>query len=58
MDELIDESKFTEDMDIMPAPEILSFLAGGAAGDWIVQTLGIAALEPELGRFDEFIDLW
>lgn len=58
MDEMIADFHFESGTDIMPSVELLSFLAGGAAGDWITQTLGIPAMEPEIGSAMDFINHW
>ena len=54
MQELGNENTFRDHMDIGTVPEIIGIVAGGAAGDWITNTFGIAAMEPEIGSTDEF----
>ena len=56
MDELEDTDVFYDGLDIGTVPQIIGLMAGGAAGDWITNTFGIAAMEPELGSVDQHLN--
>ena len=54
MNEFIREANFPINTDVGPASEIIGIVVGGAAGDWISQELGIAAVEPEIGSNEDY----
>lgn len=58
MKEFSEEANIPQGTDIGPISELLGFITGGAAGDWISQELDIAAVEPEIGSADDYFENW
>ena len=53
---MIRDVKFPPGTKFGPAASTVGITVGGSAGDWIVNELGIPAVEPEIGSHDDLVD--
>ncbi len=50
---MVRDVKFPAGTKFGPSGSTVGVTVGGSAGDWIVNELGIPAIEPEIGSWDD-----
>ena len=58
INELVEEAPFADGTDVGPSTENIGIVAGGDAGDWILEHLSIPAAEAEIGSWQDYTPEW